>query len=141
MRTAGARQPGCTASGAVLLLLLAAAAAQVSGGCVWRSGGSCACAAHGCARLTIVRSRCAPLRRFRNRCVLAAQVYHDPSEPIVDPETGKLLTSRPTAFGKYLNTKVGLRVGRLCLPVCARAQQLPCWDAPARACADALCVP
>jgi hypothetical protein len=36
-----------------------------------------------------------------------AQVYHDPSEPIVDPETGKLLTSRPTAFGKYLNTKVG----------------------------------
>ena len=34
-----------------------------------------------------------------------AQVYYDPSEPIVDPETGKLLTSRPTAFGKYLNTK------------------------------------
>lgn len=39
------------------------------------------------------------------------QVYHDPSEPIVDPETGKLLTSRPTAFGKYLNTKV--RANRL----------------------------
>ena len=35
----------------------------------------------------------------------AAQVYHDPTEPIVDPETGKLLTSRPTAFGKYLNSK------------------------------------
>ena len=37
---------------------------------------------------------------------LGEQVYHDPSEPIVDPETGKLLTSRPTAFGKYLNSKV-----------------------------------
>jgi len=34
-----------------------------------------------------------------------AQVYHDPNEPIADPLTGKVLTSRPTAFGKYLNSK------------------------------------
>ena len=34
------------------------------------------------------------------------QVAWDPNEPLVDPETGKPLPlSRPTAFGKYLNTK------------------------------------
>ena len=41
----------------------------------------------------------------------------------MDPETGKLLTSRPTAFGKYLNTKVGRATSmrtldRVCLCIC-----------------------
>lgn len=37
--------------------------------------------------------------------VVFAQVFHDPSEPIVDPKTGQAIVSRPTAFGKYLNSK------------------------------------
>eukprot|EP00291_Cryptomonas_curvata_P019795 CAMPEP_0172155988 /NCGR_PEP_ID=MMETSP1050-20130122/2938_1 /TAXON_ID=233186 /ORGANISM="Cryptomonas curvata, Strain CCAP979/52" /LENGTH=164 /DNA_ID=CAMNT_0012824961 /DNA_START=89 /DNA_END=579 /DNA_ORIENTATION=+ len=34
-----------------------------------------------------------------------AQVIFDPTEPLVDPSTGLAITSRPTAFGKYLNSK------------------------------------
>ena len=78
---------------------------------------------------------------IRGRGVLGKWGPNYAADPIVtryDPETGKLLTSRPTAFGKYLNTKVGLRVGRLCLPVraCAAVARGSC-RASAHACAGA----
>jgi len=76
--------------------------------------------------LCVVRRLCASEERAYNTVAIPhcpTQVYHDPSEPIVDPETGKLLTSRPTAFGKYLNTKVGRAASmrtldRVCVCVC-----------------------
>ena len=66
--------------------------------------------------MCVVRRLCASEERAYNTVAIPHcpnQVYHDPSEPIVDPETGKLLTSRPTAFGKY-DRPVHGQAGRWC---------------------------